>query len=193
MSVVVKTYTEPPFDEKEVLRYAGCKTADEQVRTLLLKCWEEAKDKLSYKLCFLETELSITETGCEIGGFYFPSKRLQTHLKDCKKAVIFCASLGVELDRLIGKYARLSPSKAVLLQAIGAERVEALCDAFCKELQEGNINTTARFSPGYGDLPLDTQKTLLSMLNAEKYIGVYLNNSMLMFPTKSVTAIVGIF
>ena len=49
-----------------------------------------------------------------------------------------------------------------------------------------------RFSPGYGDLSLDTQKKLLSALDSQRKIGITLTESLLMLPTKSVSAIIGL-
>lgn len=51
---------------------------------------------------------------------------------------------------------------------------------------------TWRFSPGYGDLPLETQRELVRVLDTHRKIGVSLTGSCLMMPSKSVTAILGI-
>lgn len=51
---------------------------------------------------------------------------------------------------------------------------------------------TGRFSPGYGDLPLKTQRELIAKLDAPRKIGLTLNYNDLMIPMKSVTAIIGI-
>lgn len=110
--------------------------------------------------------------------------------------IIFAATIGVGVDRLISKYSRLSPTKALCFQAIGAERVEALCDEFCNkmktELEKDGEKVKPRFSPGYGDLPLETQKMIFSLLDCPKRIGVTLGDTLLMSPSKSVTAFVGI-
>ena len=110
--------------------------------------------------------------------------------------MIFAATIGVEIDRLITKYSRLSPAKAFCCQAIGAERVEELCDDFCESVNEklgaGGEMLKPRFSPGYGDLPLETQKMIFSLLDCPKRIGVTLGDSLLMSPSKSVTAFAGI-
>ena len=80
-----------------------------------------------------------------------------------------------------------------MMQAIGAERIEALCDAFCDDMEkEMGVSLRPRFSPGYGDLPLSVQKDIISLLEAPKRIGLSLNDSLLMSPTKSVTAFAGI-
>ncbi|MBR5296236.1 MAG: Vitamin B12 dependent methionine synthase activation subunit, partial [Clostridia bacterium] len=99
--------------------------------------------------------------------------------------------IGIGLDRLIAKYSRISPSKAILFQGIGSERVEALCDTFCNTFKEKS-KTFPRFSPGYGDLSLEVQKDVFSLLNCSKNTGIFLNDNLLMTPTKSVTAFMGI-
>ena len=109
------------------------------------------------------------------------------------KVIVMGATVGITLERLIAKYSRVSPVKALLLQALGAERIETLCDAFCEDMQKTlKIALKPRFSAGYGDLPLDTQKQIFKLLNLPKNIGLTLNDSMLMSPSKSVTAFIGI-
>ena len=49
-----------------------------------------------------------------------------------------------------------------------------------------------RFSPGYGDLPLSMQTDIFRVLDCPRKVGLTLNNSLLMSPSKSVTAIMGI-
>lgn len=181
--IAVRTLVPPPICEREIWRYAGCREADERVRALLAECLKEALPALSYTVCFSE----ITPA-----PFTARSAQLARHLDGCERVVLMTATLGVGMDRLIAKYGRLSPAKAVLLQAIGTERVEALCDAFCKELAgEMGLSPRPRFSPGYGDLPLDLQREVIARLQADKHIGVTLNDSCLMSPSKSVTAFVG--
>ena len=110
--------------------------------------------------------------------------------------VVFAATIGLELDRLIARYSRLQPVKALMFQAIGAERVEALCDAFNEEVKcraaENGESTRPRFSPGYGDVPLALQADIFCVLDCPRKIGLSLNASLLMTPSKSVTAIIGV-
>ena len=79
-----------------------------------------------------------------------------------------------------------------MMQAIGAERIEALCDAFCRAYGEEAGPCHPRISPGYGDFPLEAQRRLLPLLDGPRRSGLTLNGSLFMSPTKSVTAIVGI-
>lgn len=191
--IITKTYEEPPFCEREILRYAGCESADEETKKLLKSCIIEAKSALGYKVCWRELPLKTGGSLCDFGCFSLHSENLAKNLKGCKSVIIFCATVGVGIDRLIAKYTRLSPSKAVMMQAIGSERVEALCDAFCKEVaEESKATLRPRFSPGYGDLPLTVQKDIFAVLDSSKQIAVFLNDSLMMSPSKSVTAFVGI-
>ena len=120
-----------------------------------------------------------------MGEEFFHSRSLAKTLQGSDKAVLFGATVGIAVDRLIMRYSKLSPAKAVLLQGFGAEWIEALCDEFCISMQKKHpeYTFTSRFSPGYGDLDIKDQKTIFKMLNCEKNIGLFLNESMLMSPT----------
>ena len=191
--VLIKAYEEPPFCQNDILRYAGCKTADSNVLSLLNECIEEAKKKLCYKVCYCQSEVTVEGDICAFDTFKLKSKSLAANLKDCERVVIFAATVGIEMDRLIAKYSKISPAKALMLQAIGAERIEALCNAFCKDLaKENRMGQRPRFSPGYGDLPLEAQREIFDILDCNRRLGVFLNNSLLMSPSKSVTAFVGL-
>lgn len=196
--VVTKIYTEPSICKKEILRYAGCKdTTDGSLQFLLEECLKEVLPRLSYKVCYMELPLVISEETCDFGCMKVVSKDLVKNLLGCEHAFLFAATIGVEIDRLVQKYTHISPAKAVIMQAIGAERIEALCDAFCqdlkKEVRQGKeLSLRPRFSPGYGDLLLETQKDIFQILQCNKNIGVSLNDSLLMSPAKSVTAFVGV-
>ncbi len=191
--IITKNYEEPPFCEKEILRYAGCKNADDTMLNLMRSCIAEVKNKLSYNVCCREIGTSIKGDLCDFGYFSVKSENLGKNLKDCKRIFVFAATIGTEIDRIIGKYSRISPSKAIMFQAIGSERVEALCDTFCEDLKsETKLALKPRFSPGYGDLSLSVQKDIVSVLDCFKRIGIALNDSLLMSPSKSVTAFVGL-
>ena len=192
--VLIKQYDEPPICESEILRYANCNEGNEETLMLLRSCLEEARKVLSYKICFSELPVKIKNNTCDLGFLSVQSENLSKNLRNCQSVILFCATIGLELDRLISKYSRLSPSRALLFHAIGAERIESLCDIFCKEISsERKLLSRPRFSPGYGDIPLETQKDILSFLQTHSNIAVFLNESMLMSPTKSVTAFMGLY
>ena len=196
MTVERKTYAAPPLREREILRYAGIGKQDLQSEALMYDCLRELRERLTYRVCFTEEDIAFKNGRMCIGHLESTSKDLQKNLLGCERAVIFAATVGIEPDRLIARYHTISPARALFFQAIGSERVEALCDCFCRELSEREEKRgraiRPRFSPGYGDLPLQMQRTVFEMLDCAKHIGISLNESLLMSPTKSVTAIVGI-
>ncbi|MBO4432050.1 MAG: Vitamin B12 dependent methionine synthase activation subunit [Clostridia bacterium] len=189
----VQIYDSPPVCKNEILRYAGCKTEADLPEGLLESCIEEAKGTLTYRVCFLPLCLKVSEDVCDFGSFSVNSKGLAKNLEGCEKAVVFAATIGVGIDRLISKYSAVSPARALLFQALGAERIEALCDVFCADLQnKTKLYTLPRFSPGYGDFDLLKQKDIFKVLDCNKLIGLTLSDSMIMSPSKSVTAITGL-
>ena len=190
--IAVKNYPLPPVDVQEVLRYATCREAQEDVVALAQWAVEETAPILQGRVCWRAAEVQVCGDTVHLGSAVWTSHKLAQRLIGCEKVVLFAATVGLELDRLIVRYGHLSPAKGLMLQALGAERVEALCDTFNEEIKAQYGSTQPRFSPGYGDLPLTAQRELFSMLECPKRIGLFLNESLLMSPTKSVTAIIGI-
>lgn len=191
--IITRNYPEPPISQKEILRYAGCQTEDSAIMEIMQECLREISEKLTYKVCYIETTLTISADCCDFVFFKTHAAKLAENLSGCEKAILFAATIGTEIDRSITRYGHIAPSKALMMQAIGAERIEALCNRFCEDIKkETGVRLKPRFSPGYGDLPLDAQKDIFNILDPAKHIGLTLNDSLLMSPSKSVTAFVGI-
>ncbi len=189
--VYTTSYPLPAPCKKEILRYAGIRKPS-LVSDELLARFDEAVDiavdHINPKVCFCELDVC----DCDFCG----SLDIKKNLRDSKRVIIFAATVGLDLDRLIARYEVLSPTTALLLDAIGSERIEALCDAFCTDMKQrkavDGFSLRPRFSAGYGDLPIEFQKTVFALLDPPSRIGVTLNDSYLMTPSKSVTAIIGV-
>ncbi len=193
MSALLKTFAAPPVDEREIARYAGCRAADTQTTQKIRACLAEVQDTLKYTVVYREYPVSCQNGVADFGDFRIVSLSLCRTLQGCRTAALFAATIGLEIDRLITRYGITEPSKALLLQSIGAERIEALCDCFCDFLANGGRKVlSSRFSPGYGDCPLEAQRDIFRQLDCSRTIGLSLTESLLMSPSKSVTAIVGI-
>jgi len=123
------------------------------------------------------------------------SGSLAAHLEGCRDAYLVCGTIGTGFDALQRKASATSASDSLILQAIGAAMIENLMDSaeneIRKELAEGE-SLTPRYSPGYGDFPLVAQRALLDLLDTPRRIGVSLTGSLLMTPSKSVSAVIGI-
>ncbi len=133
----------------------------------------------------------LSDTKTELGGRVLESRALSVALAGCDEALFLSATLGFGAERLLRRYAASSPSLHFVTDAIADALVEALCDA-AEERALGAEEHTARFSPGYADLPLSFVKDILEKTNAEKLLGVGLTDAYLAIPTKTVTAVIGI-
>ena len=191
-SVCIKNYCSPEFNKKEILRYAGVKGDFSQINALVDECIKELDGKLSYRVCFCEYPVTITGDNIDLTFAKVKSKDLAINLKNSNHVILFCATVGLGVDRLIAKYNAISQTKALIFQAIGAERIESLCDLFYSDIKRQYKCVKPRFSAGYGDLSLQLQSQIFNALNCYKNVGVSLNESLLMSPSKSVTALIGV-
>ena len=186
------SFDSPALNKREIMRYARSQNAEE-IEALLDECIEKCGGVLNYNVCFCELNFTITDDLCDFGAFSVRSLSLAKNLSDAKKVYLFLASVGHGIDRLIAKYSRTSPLKALLFNAIGTERVEALADSFVSWLEEReSLSASQRFSAGYGDLPLSLQENIFALLLPQAKMGVFLSDSFIMSPSKSVTAFVGL-
>lgn len=187
-----KSYKEPPFDKKEALRYAGVRGDDAACERMIDECFAELSPSLVYRACYVELSLDEPLAKRMLGS----SESLRATLGGSRSMIIFAATVGIAPDKLIRRYSLFSPAKALTVQAVGSERIEALCDGLCLELSaeyaSRGLSLTRRFSPGYGDLPLEWQRDIFALLSPEKNIGLTLGESLLMTPAKSVSAIIGV-
>ena len=131
-----------------------------------------------------------------IATIHTDSRDLARNLFRCQEAFVFAATLGLGPDRLIRRAQLLSMADAAIYQAVSTEMIEAWCNQKNEELKEEikkeGLFCRPRYSPGYGDCPLTIQKEISQILEMPKSIGVCLTDTLLMLPTKSVTAFVGI-
>lgn len=186
-------------NRREIFRYLGYGRTepDERIRALAESCLEELEQETEPKCLFREYPLALRgENGIDGGCFQTVSKNLGKNLKDCENLLVFAATLGAGADQLIQKYSRLQMSRAVVMQAAATAMLEDYCDSVCQAQAEDyearGLYLRPRFSPGYGDFSLENQKNLLDGLEAGKRIGIKLTDSLLMTPSKSVTAVMGI-
>ena len=132
-----------------------------------------------------------------IEGMDVVSRNLSRNLRGCSEVCLMAATLGLGPDRLVQRAEALGKmSRAVILQAAAAAMIEAYCDDVNEEIRREaapkGLFLRPRFSPGYGDFSLEHQTELFRILEVQKKIGVTLTGSLLMMPSKSVTAVIGL-
>lgn len=186
--------------KKETRRYLGYgnKEGDEGAEQAIDECLDELFRTASPRSLCRELDLTLPEEGIGVitDAFHTESRNLRRNLKDCEKILLFAATLGAETDKLIQRYERIRMSRAVILQAGAAAMIEEYCDKentrWKKEYEKNGWYMRPRFSPGYGDFSLECQKNIIGALEAGKRIGITLTDSLLMVPSKSVTAVIGL-
>ena len=187
----------PQPDIDEVLRYMGCPPggADAALRELVKTCAREVLAAARLRWTSRTVAVEPEEGGVRLEtGLLLPGRDLKAHLAGCDRAVIFCATLGAEVDALIRRQERLDMARALTLDCCASAAVEGACNRIELELQEKfpGCFFPWRFSPGYGDLPLDVQDGLLALLDAPRRTGLCASASHLLTPRKSVTAVLGV-
>lgn len=185
--------------KNEVLRYLGYRSQsiDEALDKLIDETIEESKKLIEARYVIakytkeFKEELILKGTNLILLG-----NDIKEHLKDSDEVILLAATIGSKIEKTISLYQKTNLTKALILDSCATTAVEELCDLIEKDIKEEahrvNKGITFRFSPGYGDLPLSLQKPIIDTLRADKVIGLTTSENHLLFPRKSVTAIIGI-
>ncbi|MDO4545401.1 MAG: vitamin B12 dependent-methionine synthase activation domain-containing protein [Bacillota bacterium] len=130
-----------------------------------------------------------------------PGLSIERHLEGCRKVAVMGVTLGMEIDNLIRRTQITDMARAVLLDSGASllaeqacDRLEELIETYIKtdSKEQGEIFTTSRFSPGYGDFPIEMQREFIRCIDGQRKIGLNVTRDSLMIPRKSITAIIGL-
>ncbi|MEZ3469601.1 MAG: Vitamin B12 dependent methionine synthase activation subunit [Schaedlerella sp.] len=183
---------------REAVRYLGYgkHAVDDQTLGLIADSFGSLRTlssrKSVYRIFDLEQEDGETVW---FGSLTVKSKSLGKNLRGCDKIVLFGATLGIGVDQLLSRTSKTDMAKTVVLQACAAALLEEYCDEcqerIRQEMESEGRYLRPRFSPGYGDFPIECQRDMVRMLDCAKSIGLTLTESCMMAPSKSVTAVIG--
>ena len=130
-------------------------------------------------------------------GTVFASRRLFKFVGACDELLLMAATAGPEImGEIQADAAGRDVTRGVVLDAAASEITDAALDwimgyANRTLRREGRRLLSARYSAGYGDLPLESQRAMHRLLELER-IGVTITDHCILVPEKSVTAITGI-
>ena len=183
-----------------ILRYLGHRgqAVPEDIEVVIDECLPLMAKAARLRHVSGEYHLEPTEKGLvPVGsGLLLEGGDITKLLEGCSRAVLFAATLGIEAERLIKGHAPEDLVKTLVLDACATQLIEEGCDRIEREIGEGALKrgllATGRFSPGYGDLPLGIQPSILDALDASRRIGLTCTESLLLLPRKSVTAVIGL-
>lgn len=181
------------YNRKEALRYLGAKLNDKQAENLADIAYLKLRNEVQPRHIIQKHSCTIDAEGVTLDcGVRFTSRDLARHLKGCNEVLLLAATLGSRVDIAIRRTALESVAEGAAAQAVGAALIESYCDSVQSQADTGELAQRPRFSPGYGDWSLEEQRLLFSVLNCSKGIGLSLTDGMMMAPSKSVTAVIGL-
>ncbi len=186
------------INRSETYRYMGFKGSEpDDVIKALIDDGEKAllkamKPRFVYK-CF---DIEACDEGVKLIGTNLTLKgeSIKKHLSECNRAVVMCATLSSDVDKLIRQNEVGNIFGAMVTDALANAAIEQVCDAaeLFISVDFPGYNRTWRFGVGYGDFPLSTQKDFLNVLDAQKTVGVCANDNSILIPRKSVTCVIGL-
>lgn len=195
------------IDRAEVLRYLGYRgqDVDPDLSRRIATVIDTAEGGLAPRGVFAtypididaaaasrEPRLCLRGTAIELTG-----TSIFRHLKDARWACVVACTLGMPSEQRLRLTSSQHPLEGAVLDAACSAFVEDATEALDQHIQalaaQAGCGCVRRFSPGYGDLPLAVQPQIVSTLNATRLIGLTTTATNLLMPTKSVTALIGIF
>lgn len=207
---MVESFELTELPRGEVLRYMGYRgqeyapELDGVIDRACARCLELAHAKASWLAFELASGLASDAasdaapvTRLKGTALELPGRSIARYLEGATHAAVLAVTVGMPLERELRLAAATDPVFAVALDAAATAAVEEAADALSECIAEWaasqGLFAKGRFSPGYGDLPLEIQPKLLSALDAQRRLGITLSASLLMVPTKSVTAVTALF
>lgn len=145
-------------------------------KTFSVKCWEPGK-------------ISLEGTPLLLEGV-----NTSQHFRTCDRITLLATTLGQEIDHLLAHLSPQNPAQALIADGVASTAIESFTEQLdlylSTQIRRKGYFPTARFSPGYGDWPLNWQKEFLVSVKSDK-IGLTTTPYFLLQPIKSVTAALG--
>lgn len=177
------------------LGYGKLHAPDERVALMIDESIEEMKKVFRPAWRFQDFDLTVDGENISFADLNFSSRDLSRNLKNCTKLILAGVTSGAQVDSLIRRTQMIDAAKASVMQGCGAafaeNTIEALNDYISAQAKIAGFRSRPRFSPGYGDVPLEFQKEFFRLLPLAK-IGLSLMDTLIMAPEKSVTAFIGL-
>lgn len=183
---------------RDAARYLGAKTP-EQRRELLPLLQQAEPIVLSAakpRHILLRLPVKMQDGLFAFGGLEpIASRDLCRLFQGAEEGMGAAITLGADMDAVIRRNLLIKPGLGAAVGALASAYVDQLLDELMEkkqtELAKENLALSPRFSPGYGDVPLQWQKPFCALLGVEK-AGIRLTEQCLMVPEKSITALAAV-
>ena len=184
----------------EVLRYLGYKGQEfdvdlnNQLNKYINLVNQKIKPSFIYRIFDIEVRDKVSLLNTNVS---FTGSDIINHFMGASKCAVMAATLGLESERALSYLSKIKLAEAVIFDAVCTAKIEEVCDKCENEIkrlaEENSYFINFRYSPGYGNFPLEHQRQIINLLSCEKSIGLTVTDSSLLIPQKSVTAVIGIF
>ena len=190
-------------DQAEMLAFLGIKDLPEgdpilsETADAASECESVLKARGVYGVFGIDSDAHAEGIGIAGTGLLLPGKDIARHLDGAGHVVLMAVTLGLSSENWLRTRKASSLNRFLLCDAAASAMAESAVEAFEQSIRRVVVSEGGflgpRYSPGYGDLSLDVQKPLLEALDAGRSLGIHLNSGGIMVPTKSITAIAGVF
>lgn len=186
----------PKLNESEVRRYAGLRHAedfpDSYVKEACLEVQLAAEPRGIYQEYDYDPVNHIIHSN--------PPMKLEAtgiirHLGNSTKVYVLGVTVGEGVEEKSTEFFKNGNyTVGLLIDAAATTAVEQVADQvneiINRAAKKAGFSPTWRFSPGYGNWPVEVQRDLANIIKTEE-IGLTVTETSMLFPRKSVTAIIG--
>lgn len=178
----------------EALRYVGITNPNPETEQRARRMMALAGEKCPPRHVLRVFDISWEDEAPTLASIPLPGNTARLMLDGCDRAALLVCTLGAAFEREAEAFRHRDAADMLLFDGCGSALVEQGCDDAACMLQNTlpGVFLTDRFSPGYGDLPLTLQQPILAATDAARRLGVTANESSLLIPQKTVTAIIGL-
>ena len=177
------------INRDEALRYLGYKDNIniDNLTPILDKCENELLKAIEPRFIYkffpikkINDTIQVENTSLVLTG-----NSILNHLNGCYGVILLSATLSMGADKVISEHQVNDMTSALILDSMASTAIEQVCDTAEKEIREKISKDnfmTWRFS----------QREFVRVTDAEKRIGLTVNEGGILLPRKSVTAIIGL-
>jgi len=185
------------IDKNEVKRYMRIHGQYDGIDKLIDSLSQKALSALCPKSVVNRFDIEHTTNGISLVGtnVCFCGNLIKKVFAGCDEIYLFAATLTLQSETLIKQSFAKSAVDGVVCDSVLTTMIESYCDdveeTIAKKIEGEGKTATKRISCGYGDFSISSQKDILDLLGAKKFLGIQLNQNNMMYPNKTVTAVIG--
>jgi len=171
----------------------GKTTVSEELYSKMNRTIEKAKQVIKPRGIYSLIKINKVEKAKVLleNGEVLQGHDIAKHCRGFSHVFLMAVTIGKEIDRMIEE----SPvDEAMIIDAFGSEAVEGAAESLNRAIEResvhyGLLRFNWRYSPGYGDFPLETNLVFDKILRMNE-IGISVMENLSLSPRKSITAII---